>query len=396
MINKLRSVIINKKYMKWLTIGSVIFMLLVCLRFVQIVPLLHKSYVWFAIESLYCIVFFFSTTLYALYSTSTFINILAPMCIILATLDSVLFDSGFFYIYICLLFSLLLWQTSDIDTRLAFLFITNACTLELLSFFCKTLSGGINNLVFLHLLKRPVVDLWLFFSFFLYLHAKRGKRGISKTKRYVMVVGISFLCIVSLLFSIKERANQIYVTLNNKVLGESLYFVSSADTNKVLTCSSTGDLSLDTINYSRNQTFHVDYAEESSYYHIISKNNQVLDVLSVLFTEGNKVICHVENGVIGQHWFFVKQDNGGYILQAHDSSYYIGYDSLASSICLTTDISQATNFTLVKAVPVPFLSILTYTKRSLIIAGYVVILTLIIFLEFRVIFKHLNIHTKGQ
>ena len=51
MINKLRSVIINKKYMKWLTIGSVIFMLLVCLRFVQIVPLLHKSYVWFAIES---------------------------------------------------------------------------------------------------------------------------------------------------------------------------------------------------------------------------------------------------------------------------------------------------------------------------------------------------------
>lgn len=196
-------------------------------------------------------------------------------------------------------------------------------------------------------------------------------------------IGISCFCLIILLLSTKLRLDNLYVDNINASLNAPLYFTDASNPNLTLTGSSTGTLSMSQITYNHNQTFFIKNSEEDSYYHIVSQDDTVLDVLNVLFTEDNDIICYQENGVIGQHWLLIPHPNGGFILQSHDNNFYATYDISESTLCLTNDISRATTFVLQTAIPMKFppMGAITYTHRAVILAGYSGIMIVFLLLE---------------
>ena len=195
-----------------------------------------------------------------------------------------------------------------------------------------------------------------------------------------------------MLLSTKFRLDNLYVDSINTSLNVPLYFTDASNPSFTLTNSSTGSLSMSHIAYNRDQTFFITNSEEDSYYHIVSQDDTVLDVLNVLFTEDNDIICYPENGVIGQHWLLIPHSNGGFILQSHDNNFYATYDISKSTLCLTNDISRATTFVLQAATPMKFppMGVITYTHRTVILAGYSGIMIIFLSLEIYLILSKMR------
>lgn len=386
MRNNISSILGNMKNIKWLTIWLFVFTVLLSLRFLHIIPFLQNSFAWFLIETVFAILFYHSIHVYRLYNKSIWLTCHTFVCVIWATLDGIIFDSGFFLIYAAILFSILIGNTSDCYIKLSLLLIINAITLELLSVFAYICSNLIETHIFLRLLSSPIIDIWLFltccqycFIKYIPLHHMFFSNIISK----FIPISISCFCLIIMLLSTKLRLDNLYIDNINTSLNIPLYFTDASNPNLTLTGSSTGTLSMSQITYNHNQTFFIKNSEEDSYYHIVSQDNTVLDVLNVLFTEDNDIICYPENGVIGQHWLLIPHSNGGFILQSHDSNFYATYDISKSTLCLTNDISRATTFVLQTAIPMKFppMGAITYTHRAVILAGYSGIMIVFLLLE---------------
>ncbi len=395
MRNNISSLLGNMKNIKWLTIWLFVFTVFLGLRFFHIIPFLQNSFAWFLIETIFAILFYHSIHVYRLYNKSIWLTCHTFVCVIWATLDGIILDSGFFFIYTAILFSILIGNTSDRYIKLSALLIINAITLELLSIFAHVFSNLIGTHIFLRLLSSPIVDIWFLltccqYCFIKYtpLHHMHFSNIISK----LIPIGISCFCLIILLLSTKLRLDNLYVNNINASLNAPLYFTDASNPNFTLTNSSTGVLSMSHIAYDRDQTFFVTDSEEDSYYHIVSQDDTVLDVLNVLFAEHNNIICYPENGVIGQHWHFVPHPNGGFILQSRDNNFYATYDISESTLCLTNDISRATTFVLQTAIPMKFppMGAITYTHRAVILAGYSGIMIVFLLLEIYLILSKMR------
>ena len=395
MRNNISSILGNMKNIKWLTIWLFVFTVLLSLRFLHIIPFLQNSFAWFLIETVFAILFYHSIHVYRLYNKSIWLTCHTFVCVIWATLDGIIFDSGFFFIYAAILFSILIGNTSDCYIKLSLLLIINAITLELLSIFAYICSNLIETHIFLRLLSSPIIDIWLFltccqycFIKYIPLHHMFFSNIISK----FIPISISCFCLIIMLLSTKFRLDNLYIDNVNTSLNVPLYFTDASNPNFTLTNSSTGVLSMSHIAYDRDQAFFVADSEEESYYHIVSQDDTVLDVLNVLFTEDNDIICYPENGVIGQHWLLIPHSNGGFILQSHDNNFYATYDISKSTLCLTNDISRATTFVLQAATPMKFppMGVITYTHRAVILAGYSGIMIVFLLLEIYLILSKMR------